>query len=134
MGSMNEIFSQLLFDSVTKSTAGLWVIVGELLLIVASIAVVVGLYEETRTEIWAPPTPRIKLLHTIFIWFVTIGVAGELLADGDIFLFSHRLQSIQELEIARLNERAAGAEKAAGEANERAAKAELELARLKSPG
>jgi hypothetical protein len=99
----------------------------------ASIAVVIGLYGETKTEIWAPPTSRIKLWHKIFIGLVTIGVAGELLADGDIFLFSHRLQSIQELEVARLNDRAADAEKGAAAANERAAKAELELAKLKSP-
>ncbi len=130
---MDEIFSQLLLESASKSTAGIWVIVGELALIGFSIVVVIGLYGETKTEIWSPPTPRVKLWHKLFVAFVTIGVAGELISDGDIFLFSHRLQSIQELEVARLNDRAATAEEAAGKANERAAKAELEIAKLKAP-
>ena len=45
--------------------------------------------------------------------FVIIGVAGELWADGGIFLFSSHLQTIADLEIAALT-------REAGEANDRA--------------
>jgi hypothetical protein len=38
--------------------------------------------------------------------FVIIGVAGELLADGGIFLFSSHLQTIADLEIGDLTKKA----------------------------
>ncbi|PYV67737.1 MAG: hypothetical protein DMG96_38425 [Acidobacteria bacterium] len=56
--------------------------------------------------------------------FVIIGVAGELWADGGIFLFSSHLQTIADLEIAALTREAA-------EANDRASKNEREAAELR---
>jgi hypothetical protein len=100
--SMDEVVSHLLLESISKSTAGIWVIIGEVSLLLASVAVVVGLYGESKADKWSPAPSRVTLWHKIFVALVTLGVAGELLADGDIFLFSHRLQTIQDLEVARL--------------------------------
>ena len=100
---MNEVLPQLLLESVPKWAAGLGVLAGEISLLVASIVVVVGLYGESKADKWAPPPARIKSWHKIFVAAVTIGVAAELIADGDIFLFSHRLQTIQATEVATLN-------------------------------
>ncbi len=46
---------------------------------------------------------ELKSRTKIFEWLVIIGVAGELLGDGGIFLFSRSLQSIEASEIATLN-------------------------------
>jgi hypothetical protein len=46
---------------------------------------------------------------------VILGVAGELIADGEIFLASHRLQSIQDVEVARLKKEAETARKETAE-------------------
>ena len=44
---------------------------------------------------------------------LVIGVAGELFADGGIFLFSRHLQTIADQEIADLTQEAGNAEKSA---------------------
>jgi hypothetical protein len=88
---------------------------------------IVGHFSDRRHRIdWrtsgrkmVPPNYRVKFLHKIFVRLVIVGVAGELLSDADIFLFSHRLQTIQETEVAILYDRAT--------------KAELEIARIKAP-
>lgn len=62
---------------------------------------------------------------------VVIGVAGELFADGGIFLFSRRLQAISDEEVARLTVKAEEAEQKAAEARERTAIAELEMEQIR---
>jgi hypothetical protein len=101
---MSDIFSILLLESISKSTASAWLLGGEIALLVSSIAVVAGLWGENKNEKWVPPPSRIKNWHRAYVAMVIIGVAGELVSDGDVFLFSNRLQTIQEREIARLKE------------------------------
>jgi hypothetical protein len=103
---MRDIFSVLLLEFVTKSTASAWLLAGEIALVIASIFVVWGLLGESQKDKWAPAPSHIKRWHSAFVAMVVLGVVGELIADGDIFLFSHRLQSIQDTEVAALNERA----------------------------
>jgi hypothetical protein len=55
--------------------------------------------------------------------FVIIGVAGELLADGGIFLFSKHLQAIAELEIATLTRETGDAKTSAENASAAASRA-----------
>jgi hypothetical protein len=80
--------------------------------------------EYSKSEKW-------KVHKRTFEIMVIIGVAGEIFADGGIFLFSRNLQTISDHEIAVLNKEAGDARKAAGDAversnraNERASKSE----------
>jgi hypothetical protein len=101
----------------------------EIALLLFGIVLVFGLIGEF-SERW-------KHYIKVFELMVIIGVAGELLADGAIFLFSARLQTISDHEVASLNRDAAQAKLEAetlqleiSGANERAASAEAETARL----
>jgi hypothetical protein len=81
----------------------------------------------------------------IFEMLVIIGVAGELFADGGVFLFSAHLQTIseneisvlrnrasqQELRAAELEKEAAGAQKEAEKARREADSFELEIAKAR---
>lgn len=76
----------------------------------------------------------------LFAVLVAIGIVGEVGFGARIWVLHKRLQIVQHTEdlaqeetIARLNKETGDAQKAASEANERTAKAELELARLKAP-
>ena len=81
--------------------------ISELLLLLFGLLLVAGLIGEyAESERW-------KKYVKIFEMFVIIGVAGELLADGGIFLFSSRLQQITELEIANLTVAAGNAKSSA---------------------
>jgi len=55
--------------------------------------------------------PRFKKHKRLFEILVIAGVAGELFADGGIFVLSSRLQTISDHEVAASNERASVAEK-----------------------
>jgi hypothetical protein len=92
-GEMGTLFS------LSKSSTATALDVSELILLCFGAVLVAGLVGEYR-ESWKR---RIK----IFEMLVIIGVAGELLADGGIFLFSKRLQTTSDLEVARLNNDAA---------------------------
>src|ERR1700722_17734253 len=116
--------------------------VSEIALLIFGIVLVLGLVGEVaKSERW-------KKRLRIFELMVIIGVAGELVADGGIFLFSRHLQTITEAEYAGLNKQAtdaynqaesarkeadsfelgiANARKGAADADERAAKAEENL-------
>lgn len=83
--------------------------------------------------------PWCKKRHWLFELMVIVGVAGELLADGGIFLSSGHLQNITDREIANLQTTNASLVKLGGELNkeaatnrERAAKFELELEKVRS--
>jgi|SRR5882724_8155779 len=99
----------LLFLS--KSATALWLEASEWALLVFGVALVVGLIGEhkgIKSATW-------KAREHIFSMLVVIGVAGELIADGGIFAFSGRLQTISDRENSKLNERAAKFEKEAAE-------------------
>jgi hypothetical protein len=100
--------------------------VSEIALFLFGVLLVAGLIGEyAKSERWK------KHVRT-FEMFVIIGVAGELLADGGIFLFSNHLQTTADLEIADLTKKAGDAIRDAASANERASKNEREAAQLRS--
>lgn len=86
----------------------------ELTLFVFGIVLVIGLIGDHKTP--DPHSRRMKLFEI----FVIVGVAGELLADGGVFLFSHQLQVISDSEIAAANRKAADAGTSATTAHEEA--------------
>src|SRR5690348_16580286 len=86
--------------SLSKSATEAWHTTSEVALLGFGILLVIGLIGEIKS---LPSLPRYKS----FEWLVVIGVFGELLGDGGIFVFSGHLQTLDGLEIARLNTRAA---------------------------
>jgi hypothetical protein len=101
----------------SKSAATVWLDISEIALLAFGAILVLGLVGEySDSPRW---TKRVKL----FAGLVILGVAGELLADGGVFLFSRRLQVISDSEIA-------DAQLAASQAQERAAKADLARVQL----
>jgi hypothetical protein len=91
--------------SLSKSAISSALNISEIVLLIFGVVLVAGLVGEYR-DVW-------KRWLRVFEMLVIIGVAGELLADGGIFLFSKRLQTISEEEIAQVNQSAAGANVAA---------------------
>jgi hypothetical protein len=73
----------------------------EIFLLIFGFLLVVGIVGEYAKS------PRWQKHLRIFQLFVMIGVAGELIADGGVFLFSHRLQTTADAKIAALNSAAA---------------------------
>ena len=108
---MTNLFSTFCSWPLSKSTASLWLNVSEGLLLFFGGVLVIGLLGEYSES------ARLKKWLKAFKWMVVIGVSGELIADGGIFLLSARLQTITDLEVAHSNEEAK-------KAGERAAKAE----------
>jgi hypothetical protein len=95
----------------------------EVLLLVFGAILTVGVLGEYKKF------PRLlKWSLATFELLVVIGIAGELLADGAIFVFSRHLQTLSEGEYATLNNEAGIARKEAGDAKERAANLELLIA------
>jgi hypothetical protein len=87
------------FFSLSKSATSTALDISEIALLLFGVLLVVGLIGEyAKSERW-------KKYVRVFEMFVIIGVAGELLADGGIFLFSRHLQTIAALEIAHLTKR-----------------------------
>jgi hypothetical protein len=93
--------------------------ISEVLLLVFGAVLTVGALGEYKKF------PRL-LTATLatFELMVVIGIAGELLADGAIFVFSRHLQTLSEGEYATLNDEAGKARKEAGESDERSKKLE----------
>lgn len=100
---MGIIFSMLSLSNSATASALNW---SELALLVFGLVLVVGLVGEYKTE---QHSRRMKLFEMLVI----IGVAGELLADGGIFSFSHQLQVISDQEIAGANTKALDAKSSA---------------------
>jgi len=105
------------FLPLSKSATSSALHISELAVLLFGLLLVVGLIGElSKSEKW-------KVRLRMFELMVIIGVAGELMGDGGIFVFSERLQAISEAEVARLNVEA-------GALRQRAAEAELKLAEL----
>jgi len=101
--------------SLSKSATSTALDISEVALLLFGILLVVGLIGEyAKSERWKKHVKTFEML-------VIIGVAGELFADGGIFLFSGHLQTIADLEIAELT-------KEAGQAKERVAVLEQGIA------
>jgi hypothetical protein len=100
-------------SSLSRSAASSSLLASEVFLFLFGAVLVLGLIGEYR-ESWKRHIKKFEML-------VIIGVAGELLADGGVFFFSERLQTIAETEISDTNRRAAEANRRAGEAEQRAA-------------
>jgi hypothetical protein len=105
----------------------------EIFLFVSGVLLVIGIWGEYRLPWWHH---RLKL----FELFVLLGCGGELISDAAIFALSTHLQSISDLEIARLNSKAeqsgkdAESAKATAKGFERdVVNAKLELAKLTAP-
>ena len=100
------------FFSLSKSATSILLDISEVALLLFGLLLAVGIigeYAESKSERWK------KHVNT-FAMFVIIGVAGELLADGGIFLFSRHLQTIAEQEIAELTKEAGDAKSSAKQA------------------
>ena len=110
---MGYFFSLFSLSKSATTTALNW---SELALLVFGIVLVAGLVGEYRTL--EPHSRRMKFFEMLVI----IGVLGELIADGGIFLFSSNLQTIADTEIAGVNKESAELRKQA---------AELQMARVK---
>jgi hypothetical protein len=65
------------------------------MLLVSGVLLVIGLIGEYKLPFWHPRLEFFELL-------VLIGCAGELLADGGVFVFSERLQKIEHTQISDL--------------------------------
>lgn len=102
--------------------------ISEVALLLFGLLLVAGLIGEYRESV------KWKKWVKMFELFVIIGVAGELLADGAIFLFSAHLQTISDTEVAQLNKEAGDARRAAGEAERGAAEANQRAKALEVQG
>jgi hypothetical protein len=122
---VNDIISLVLLESAPKDDVSKLLLVGELMLLITSLIVVIGLAGEHRLSKWSPAPEKAKIKHGAFVVLVIIGVAGELISDGIIFTSSHRLQRIQDRESLQSRQ-------VADEARERAANAELVLEKFKA--
>jgi hypothetical protein len=111
--------------SLSRSATSAALDISEIALLVFGIVLVLGLVGEVaKSERWR------KWLR-IFELMVIIGVAGELVADGGIFLFSRHLQTITETEYADLNKQATDAYNQAEHARKEADSFELDIAKAK---
>jgi hypothetical protein len=105
----------LLFLSKSGASTGLDC--SEILLLVFGLMVAIGvLGESTKSEKW-------KKWHRTFELLVIIGVAGELFADGTIFIFSKHLQTISDSELTAAIRKAGDAELSADKAADAADRA-----------
>jgi hypothetical protein len=93
--------------SLSKSATSTALDTSEIALLLFGILLTIGLIGEyAKSERW-------KRYVRTFEMFVIIGVAGELLADGGIFLFSSHLQTIADQEIGELTKEAGDAKDSA---------------------
>jgi len=107
------------FFSLSKFATTSWLDWSEIILLVSGLVLVVGIIGEyAKSDRW-------KRHHRVFEVLVIIGVCGELLADGGVFLFSSHLQTISDAELAAVT-------KKAGEAGERASAADLARVKLEA--
>ncbi len=101
----------------SKSATSTALDLSEIALLLFGVLLVVGLVGEYAN------VDRWKKHVKVFEMFVIIGVAGELLADGGIFLFSRHLQTVADGEIANLTKEAGDAKKSAEGAADAASRA-----------
>jgi hypothetical protein len=79
----------------SKSSATFWLHTSEAVLVVSGVLLFAGLIGEKKVPWWHSRFRTFELL-------VIIGVAGELLGDGGVFVFSGDLQTIADTELARV--------------------------------
>jgi hypothetical protein len=115
----------------SKHATSLALNISEAALLLFGLLLVIGLVGEYSEK------DRWKKHVRVFKWLVILGVGGELIADGGIFLLSGRLQSLADGEIAIFQSavaqettRAESFRSDIANANLRAAEAEQETARL----
>jgi hypothetical protein len=85
-----------MFSSLSKDVTTLALDSSEVALLLFGLLLVVGLVGEyAESERWKKYVKAFEML-------VILGVAGELLADAGVFTFSARLQSLSDVEVARL--------------------------------
>jgi hypothetical protein len=92
-----------MLSSLSKGATSLGLNASEVALLLFGVLLVVGLVGE-YSEL-----ARWKRFVKTFELFVILGVAGELVADGAIFALSAHLQTLSDLEVARLNNAAESA-------------------------
>jgi hypothetical protein len=96
----------------------------ELVVLLFGVLLVAGLVGELAKS------PKWKARERCFELMVIIGVSGELFGDGGIFVFSERLQTISDQEVAGLNIEAGVARQNAAEAERSAAEAQRKTAEI----
>jgi hypothetical protein len=119
--SLDILFS---FGSFSEIDSKWWLSASELLLLISTIVLIVGLIGEWRES----PSWKKTFLYRIAKASVVVGVVGELLSDGGIFRLSARLQVLEEITIADANTKAAGAMNLAASAISRASEIEKKYA------
>ncbi len=84
-------------SSLSRGSTLSWLHASEVFLFIAGIILAVGIIGEIKTPAWSLPRLRSRL-HAFEI-MVLIGVMGELLGDGGVFLFSEHLQALSDAEL-----------------------------------
>jgi hypothetical protein len=110
--------------SLSKSATAWALDTSEIFLLIFGLILAIGVIGEYSRS------PKWKARLRAFELMVMFGIAGELIADGGVFLFSRQLQTISDIEEARLRRETGDANEKAGEANERAAANEKKAAWL----
>jgi hypothetical protein len=113
------------FFSLSKSATSTALDMSEWALLVFGLVLVVGIFGEYKK---LPKRVLLMWPASVFEMMVMIGVAGELMGDGGVFLFSRHLQTISDGELAVLNKEAGEARRDAGNANKEAGTARTEAA------
>ena len=117
--------TQAMEAGLSKSETSTLLGISEISLLGFGVVLVIGLVGEVaKSDKWKK---RVRLFEMLVI----IGVAGELIADGGVFLFSRHLQTISEAEYSGLNKQAADAYKQAEVARKEADSFELDIAKAK---
>jgi hypothetical protein len=109
------------FVPLSKPATIEWLDASEWALLLFSAILIIGIVGEVKLPSWHHLLKRFEIL-------VLVGVLGELIADGGIFLFSSHLQRILDSENAALDLEASRARKEANEANERTKGLEAKVA------
>jgi hypothetical protein len=114
----------VMFAPLSKSATFSALHLSELIVLLFGVLLVVGLIGELAKS------ARWKARVRLFEIMVIVGVAGELFGDGGIFVFSERLQTISDQEVARLNVEAGTARQKAADAEKEAADAQKQAAEI----
>lgn len=104
------------FLSLSKSSTAFWLHASEAVLFGFGVLLVIGLIGEIKVPWWNSWFRKFELL-------LIIRVAGELIGDGGVFIFSEHLQTIADAEVKTAITQAGEARTSAGKAEERAGKA-----------
>jgi len=102
---MGTLWSSL--DSLSRSATVSALHLSELVVLAFGLILVIGLIGEIPTEDRKGKSRTFRFLYRTFEIMVILGVSGELIGDGGIFVFSEHLQAISDHEVATLNKEAA---------------------------